>query len=118
MDTLILPSAQIVTLSNGRCVANFASPGGFRFDDGSLLPACSYQRFLRVGVSRNRSEMHRELERITHDENIDAIVVSRQVVRFSALFNYLTQEEEQGIVRYCDPIPLAYSLRRFIVATQ
>ena len=37
MDKKIHP---VVTLKNGLRVANFSSPHDFRFDDGTVLPAC------------------------------------------------------------------------------
>lgn len=40
----------IITLSNGKKVANFSSPHSFQFEDGSVLPAVSNEESERLKV--------------------------------------------------------------------
>lgn len=42
---------QIITLSNGKRVANFSSPHPFTFTDGSILPAVSDEEAERLKVT-------------------------------------------------------------------
>jgi hypothetical protein len=46
----------VVTLSNGLRVANFSSPHAFTFVDGSVLPACSKERALRLMLDAHEHE--------------------------------------------------------------
>ena len=43
----------IITLSNGKRVANFSSPHEFKFTDGSVLPAVSNEDSIRLSVLSN-----------------------------------------------------------------
>jgi hypothetical protein len=44
---------EIITLSNGKKVANFSSPHPFTFTDGSVVPAVSNDESLRLKVTFN-----------------------------------------------------------------
>lgn len=44
-------SRTVVTLSNGKRVANFSSPHPFEFEDGTVLPAVSHEDSLLLAVT-------------------------------------------------------------------
>ena len=44
---------EIITLSNGKKVANFSSPHPFTFTDGSVIPAVSNEESVRLKVNFN-----------------------------------------------------------------
>lgn len=46
----------IITLSNGVRVGNFSSPHIFKFEDGSVLPACSKERALDLMLNATEVE--------------------------------------------------------------
>lgn len=48
----------IVTLSNGKKVANFSSPHPFKFTDGSELPACSAEKANELKIRFNETASH------------------------------------------------------------
>ena len=52
-------SREIITLSNGKKVANFSSPHPFTFTDGSVIPAVSKEESERLKVTFIESE-HRD----------------------------------------------------------
>ena len=46
---------EIITLSNGKKVANFSSPHPFTFTDGSVIPAVSNEESVRLKVNFNET---------------------------------------------------------------
>jgi hypothetical protein len=49
---------EIITLSNGKRVANFSSPHSFKFEDGSVLPSQSPEIAEKLKVTFIETELH------------------------------------------------------------
>ena len=58
---------QIITLSNGKRVANFSSPHPFVFTDGSILPAVSEEESTRLAVTFIEDEQSNGDIKLTFD---------------------------------------------------
>jgi len=92
----------IITLSNGKKVANFSSPHSFTFEDGSVLPAVSNEEAERLKVTFIETEVGNGDIELSFD-------LSRDVIK---AMNMWQKAYEQGFVKvvFC-PLPMITAMK-------
>ena len=88
---------EIITLSNGKKVANFSSPHSFTFTDGSVIPAVDAEESVRLKVTFNEDI----------DENGDVMLdftLSDAVIEEMKYWMKLWENKEVDVVFCCLPM--------------
>lgn len=95
-------SRSIITLSNGKKVANFSSPHSFTFTDGSVIPAVSNEESVRLKVNFN--------EKVDADGDVElSFTLSEQVLNEMM---YWLKRHSRGLVDvvFC-PLPMITAIK-------
>ena len=95
-------SRSIITLSNGKKVANFSSPHPFTFTDGSVIPAVSDEESVRLKVNFN--------EKIDTDGDVElSFTLSDEVLME---MTYWLKRYSRGLVDvvFC-PLPMITAIK-------
>jgi hypothetical protein len=93
---------EIITLSNGKRVANFSSPHPFRFEDGSVLPAVSNFMSEKLKVTFIEDELENGDIRLSFKLSDD---VKREMIEYYDL--WFNNELE---VAFC-PLPMIVAIK-------
>ena len=94
----------MITLTNGKIVANFSSPHEFTFEDGSILPAVSNSEAERLKVT-----FHEEIDTSTGDVILD-FSLSHEVWEEMNKYYKLWWDHEVNVV-FC-PLPMIITLHK------
>lgn len=94
----------MITLTNGKIVANFSSPHDFTFEDGSILPAVSNSEAERLKVT-----FHEEIDSSTGDVILD-FSLSHEVWEEMNKYYKLWWDDEVNVV-FC-PLPMITALHK------
>ena len=88
---------EIITLSNGKKVANFSSPHSFTFTDGSEIPAVDAEESVRLKVTFN--------ERVDQDGDVFLdFTLSSAVLEEMEYWMKLWENKEVDVVFCCLPM--------------
>lgn len=123
------------TLSNGLVVANFSSPHEFKFEDGTILPACSAGRAKRLMLVAEESEstmtvngctivdleltfkmsqvVEQELSEMCLDDSIDIVLVPLPVLQCARELKVGWIERKARAIRVKDRVTKEIHIDRF-----
>jgi len=98
---------EIITLSNGKRVANFSSPHSFTFTDGSEIPAVDAEESVRLKVTFN--------EDVDEDGDVKlTFTLSDAVIEEMKYWMKLWENKEVDVVFCC--LPMITAIREEIAA--
>jgi hypothetical protein len=93
----------IITLSNGKKVGNFSSPHPFIFEDGSILPAVSFEEAERLKVEFIETHLSKGDVMLDFEVSQDILDEMKKWMRLHAT--------GQVDVVFC-PLPMIHALKR------
>lgn len=106
---------RIVTLTNGKKVANFSSPHSFEFEDGTVLDAVSNDEAERLKINFNESSLTGGYKEAKSGDITLNFTLSEEVTIEMGIWDKLHREGLVDVV-YC-PLPMLKAMERWMDIT-